>query len=129
MDSPAPSSAVRRALARASAGKALDVDEATVLLGVTGADLDALMTVAGRVRDAGLVDVETKTITVLRTFDDFESLWRIALTGPRLAPLLSEMPEGDRELLRSRLRDRLPAGADGRITCSAWANAIKGRVG
>ena len=56
MDSPAPSSAVRRALARASAGKALDVDEATVLLGLTGPDLDALLLVAGRVRDAGLVD-------------------------------------------------------------------------
>jgi uncharacterized membrane protein len=39
-----------------AAGKALDVDEATVLLGVTGSDLDALLAVAGRVRDAGLVD-------------------------------------------------------------------------
>jgi len=49
-------SAVRRALARARDGKALDVDEATVLLGVRGDDLDALLQVAGRVRDAGLVD-------------------------------------------------------------------------
>ena len=48
MDSPAPSSAVRRALARATAGKALDLDEATVLLGVTGADLDALLAVDAR---------------------------------------------------------------------------------
>ena len=48
--------ALRRALARARDGKALDVDEATVLLGARGADLDALMAVAGRVRDAGLVD-------------------------------------------------------------------------
>ncbi|MCC0222445.1 hypothetical protein LJG06_32800, partial [Pseudomonas aeruginosa] len=56
MDSPATSSAVRRALARAAAGKALDVDEATVLLGVGGADLEALLAVAGRVRDAGLLD-------------------------------------------------------------------------
>jgi len=47
---------VRRALARARAGKALDVDEATVLLGVAGTDLDALLDTAGRVRDAGLVD-------------------------------------------------------------------------
>ena len=48
--------AVRRALARARDGKALDVDEATVLMGVRGDDLDELMAVAGRVRDAGLVD-------------------------------------------------------------------------
>src|SRR5918997_5581671 len=53
---PAGASAVRRALARARAGKALDVDEATVLMGVRGDDLDALLEVAGRVRDAGLVD-------------------------------------------------------------------------
>jgi len=47
---------MRRALARARDGKALDVDEATVLLGARGADLEQLLGVAGRVRDAGLVD-------------------------------------------------------------------------
>ena len=47
---------MRRALARARDGKALDVDEATVLLGARGEDLDQLVAVAGRVRDAGLVD-------------------------------------------------------------------------
>ena len=46
---------VRRALARAERGAALDVDEAAVLLAATGADLDRLTTVAARVRDAGLV--------------------------------------------------------------------------
>ncbi|MCW2678945.1 MAG: Radical domain protein [Frankiales bacterium] len=49
-------SGMRRALARARAGKALDVDEATVLLGAQGEELDALLEVAGRVRDAGLED-------------------------------------------------------------------------
>ena len=47
---------MRRALARARDGKALDVDEATVLLGARGADLEVLTGLAGRVRDAGLVD-------------------------------------------------------------------------
>ena len=47
---------MRRALARARDGKALDVDEATVLLGARGEDLERLLEVAGRVRDAGLVD-------------------------------------------------------------------------
>ncbi len=56
MHSKASDSSVRRALARARDGKALDVDEATVLLGLHGADLDALLSIAGRVRDAGLVD-------------------------------------------------------------------------
>jgi FO synthase len=52
----ASANAMRRALARARDGKALDVDEATVLLGAQGADLDALCATAARVRDQGLVD-------------------------------------------------------------------------
>jgi FO synthase len=52
---PAPTAAqVRRSLARARDGKALDVDEVEVLLRLRGDDLDALVAVAGRVRDRGL---------------------------------------------------------------------------
>ena len=47
---------MRRALARARDGKALDLDEATVLMAARGSDLDALMATAARVRDAGLAD-------------------------------------------------------------------------
>ena len=55
---PAPTpQQVRRALARAERGAALDVAEATVLLAATGEDLDRLTSVAVRVRDAGLVAV------------------------------------------------------------------------
>ena len=45
---------VRRALARAERGAALDVAEATALLAATGDDLDRLCAAAARVRDAGL---------------------------------------------------------------------------
>ncbi|MEV4892210.1 7,8-didemethyl-8-hydroxy-5-deazariboflavin synthase CofG, partial [Nonomuraea sp. NPDC055795] len=47
-------SALRRALARARDGKALDVTEATVLLHARDGHLDTLLEHAGRVRDAGL---------------------------------------------------------------------------
>ena len=47
---------LRRALARARDGKALDVAEAAVLLQARGADLDALCAAAARVRDQGLAD-------------------------------------------------------------------------
>jgi FO synthase len=47
---------MRRALARAADGKALDVDEATVLLAARGDDLGHLCATAARVRDQGLVD-------------------------------------------------------------------------
>lgn len=46
---------VRRALARAERGAALDPAEATVLLAATGDDLDRLCAAAAAVRDAGLV--------------------------------------------------------------------------
>lgn len=46
---------VRRALARAERGAALDVGEAAVLLAARGEDLDRLTAAAARVRDAGLV--------------------------------------------------------------------------
>ncbi|MGW2152319.1 bifunctional FO biosynthesis protein CofGH [Nonomuraea sp. NPDC001699] len=47
-------SALRRALARARDGKALDLTEAVVLLHARGEQLDALLDHASRVRDAGL---------------------------------------------------------------------------
>ncbi|MFV2019816.1 bifunctional FO biosynthesis protein CofGH [Micromonospora sp. LOL_023] len=47
---------VRRALRRAADGRSLDVDEATALLAATGTELDALLDLAGALRDAGLRD-------------------------------------------------------------------------
>jgi FO synthase len=46
---------VRRALARAERGAALDVAEAAALLAATGTELDRLTAAAAKVRDAGLV--------------------------------------------------------------------------
>ncbi|MDQ2928905.1 MAG: methyltransferase domain-containing protein [Pseudomonadota bacterium] len=78
-------------------------------------------------KDAGLIDVETRTITVERTFADFDTFWKIAQTGPRIAPRVAAMAPADVELLKDRLRARLPPDAGGRITYSARANAVKGR--
>ncbi|MEO5651911.1 MAG: bifunctional FO biosynthesis protein CofGH [Marmoricola sp.] len=47
---------VRRSLARAERGAALDLAEATVLLSARDEDLERLCAVAARVRDAGLLD-------------------------------------------------------------------------
>ena len=78
--------------------------------------------------NAGLVDVETMPIDIERTFADFETFWRIAQTGPRVAPRLAAMTPDNVALLEERLRARLPADAAGRITYGARANAVKGRV-
>jgi FO synthase len=53
MDAPT-ATAMRRALARADAGKAIDAVEAEVLLHARGEDLAALGAIASRIRDAGL---------------------------------------------------------------------------
>ncbi|HWU23847.1 MAG TPA: 7,8-didemethyl-8-hydroxy-5-deazariboflavin synthase CofG, partial [Nocardioides sp.] len=53
MSEPTPQQ-IRRALARAERGAALDAAEATALLAATGEDLDRLTAAAGKVRDAGL---------------------------------------------------------------------------
>ena len=78
--------------------------------------------------EAGHVDIATREITVERTFADFETFWRIARTGPRLAPTIAAMPADLLATLTRRLRAGLRPDAAGRITCSARANAIRGRV-
>jgi hypothetical protein len=48
--------------------------------------------------------------------------------GASVGPTIAAMASGDVELLKARMRARLPADATGRITYSARANAVKGRV-
>ncbi|MEU6207514.1 bifunctional FO biosynthesis protein CofGH [Micromonospora musae] len=55
-DSAPTEASVRRALRRAATGRALDVDEATALLGARGDALDELLGLAAGIRDAGLRD-------------------------------------------------------------------------
>ena len=77
---------------------------------------------------AGLEEVETREIVVNRTFADFENFWTTNLLGPGTGAAIAAMPSNDAELLKSRVRARLPADPTGRITYSARANAVKGRV-
>ena len=77
---------------------------------------------------AGLVDVQTREILVRRTFVDFEDYWRMALCAPSLGSKFAAMSAEELEGIRARIRERLPVQADGRITCEARANAVKGQV-
>ena len=78
--------------------------------------------------DAGLEAVETREITVQRTFADLDDYWTTVHGGASVGPKLAVMTPGDLAALKERMRARLPADAAGRITYSARANAIKGRV-
>lgn len=77
---------------------------------------------------AGVDAVETREIAVQRTFADFDDYWTTILGGPSVGSTLAAMAPEDVALLKARMRARLPADATGRITCSARANAVKGRM-
>ena len=77
---------------------------------------------------AGLDAVETREITVERTFAGFEDFWTISVSASSAQPTIASMSPNDIELLKARVRARLPADATGRITYSARANAVKGHV-
>ena len=77
---------------------------------------------------AGLDAVEAREITVQRTFADFDDFWTIGVSSPSARPTIAAMASNDIELLKARVRARLPGNAEGRITYSARANAVKGRV-
>jgi len=77
---------------------------------------------------AGLEAVETREITVQRSFADFDDVWTTSLLGTSAGRKIKAMPAGDVERLRQRWRARLTPDGAGRITCTARANAIKGRV-
>lgn len=79
-------------------------------------------------KGAGLGAIETREITVQRTFDHFEDYWATARTGPSVSARLAAMAPGDVAIVKERVRTRLPADAAGRITYGARANAVRGRV-
>jgi hypothetical protein len=77
---------------------------------------------------AGLEAVETREITVQRTFRDFDDFWLTQLKFPSVGPVVAAMAAADVETLKSRVRAALPADAEGRITYGARAHAIKGHL-
>jgi len=77
---------------------------------------------------AGIQQVDLRQIAVERTFANFDEFWTVSTASGALKPTLAAMKAADVEAMKRRLRAKLPADAAGRITCRAFANAIKGRV-
>jgi len=69
----------------------------------------------------------TTEIAVERVFADFADFWAGQMSAS-IAPTIAGMSAGDVARLQAALRARFPADDAGRITCSARANAVKGRV-
>jgi ubiquinone/menaquinone biosynthesis C-methylase UbiE len=77
-------------------------------------------------RDAALDEIETREITVRRTFADFEDCWTTSTLAATVSQTIAGMDRVKLDLLKARMRAQLIADATGRITCSARVNAIKG---
>ncbi len=92
-------------------------------------DASRLAALADLWAGAGLASIETRAIAVERTYVDFEDYWQTILGGPSVGGKLAATPPDTLASLRSLLSERLSKDASGRITCSAKANAVKGRVG
>jgi SAM-dependent methyltransferase len=77
---------------------------------------------------AGLELIETCSIPVQRVFADIEDYWITVQGGPSVSKRLAAMSPRDRARLKDRMQERLAIDRSGRITCSARANAVMGRV-
>lgn len=79
--------------------------------------------------NAGLEAVATREIIVSRTFADFDDFWTVTATSSgALGTIIASLPAAEVEQLRRHSQERLPASHDGRITQTARANAVKGRL-
>jgi SAM-dependent methyltransferase len=75
--------------------------------------------------DAGIGALETREITVVRSFTSFDEFWTSSMAG---ATALAGLPLDRLAHLRERVRLRMAPDAAGGIAYSARANAIKGRL-
>lgn len=82
---------------------------------------------AGLFQDAGLAEVEVRSIEVPTRFRSFEDYWTPFLGGQGPAPAyVMGLAAAQRTLLGEELRTRLPVAADGSISLVARAWAVRG---
>jgi ubiquinone/menaquinone biosynthesis C-methylase UbiE len=77
---------------------------------------------------AGLDRIETREITVQRTFTDFDDFWGAALLGASIKATVAKMMPEQLEHLKESVRKQLGADHGRPLSLSARANAISGRV-
>jgi len=75
--------------------------------------------------DAGLTQVELRTITVESEFRDFDSYWNTARGSNAMRPMFNNLDADQLAAVKSDARARLGAG-DGALRVTARANAVKG---
>jgi ubiquinone/menaquinone biosynthesis C-methylase UbiE len=76
--------------------------------------------------NAGLADIERRTITVQRTFADFDDYWTTIHMAPSVGSTLRALQSENSHQLEQVMRSVLPVDAAGHITINARANAVRG---
>ena len=77
---------------------------------------------------AGLDRIETREITVQRSFADFDDFWGAALLGASIKATVATMTPEQLDILKEKVCAQLGADHGKPVTISARANAIQGRV-
>ncbi|WP_053207309.1 class I SAM-dependent methyltransferase [Jiangella muralis] len=76
---------------------------------------------------AGLADVDVRSIEIPTSFASFDDYWRPFLGGQGAAPgYLATLPPSRQDAIRAAVRARLPVAADGSISLTARAWAVRG---
>jgi len=84
---------------------------------------------AAQFAEAALTEVEMAAIDIPTRFADFDDYWRPFLGGQGPAPAYAmSLDEAKRARLRDRIRARIPVEADGSISLTARAWAVRGSV-
>jgi SAM-dependent methyltransferase len=78
--------------------------------------------------DAGLVQVETRTIVAERHFPNFEAYWTTSMSISGLGDRMAMLPVGTVDDVRARTRAILRVDQAGAVLSRGTANAIKGLV-
>lgn len=79
-------------------------------------------------RGAGLDEVETSVIPAQRLYPDFDTFWNDTTASGAIKVTLQSQPPETVERIRAGTRARLTIAADGKVHCTARANAVRGRV-
>lgn len=80
-------------------------------------------------KDAGLANVATTAIDIPTLFASFDDYWEPFLGGQGPAPTYAmALSQADRTALRERIRERMRVRANGSISLSARAFAVRGTV-
>ena len=77
-------------------------------------------------QNAGLQAVTTAAFAVRQRYPDFTAYWQALQDSASIGARLAALSDAARHDVRDALRSRLPTAADGSITISARAHAVRG---